>query len=175
MGNNTKNGILSINLKERGITLIALIITVIVLVILSAVGISAVYKSKIVEYATEGATEYAKESLKENRIMEGTEGLLDSTVQKIGDILSGNIPEAGTQVTKPTEWTSGNVTAVGDGAGNSVPLPKEFYYIGGDINTGIVISDRKEDTLESSGVEMRKSICLDTCKKCRNVKKNRIC
>ena len=41
--------------SEKGITLVALIITIIILVILSAVSIGVIYKSKIVDYAIEGA------------------------------------------------------------------------------------------------------------------------
>ena len=49
------------NQQERGITLIALIITIIVLVILAAVSISAVYNSNIINYAVNGAINYASE------------------------------------------------------------------------------------------------------------------
>ena len=28
---------------------------------------------------------------------------------------------------------------------NTIPIPKDFYYVGGNINTGIVISDNKDD------------------------------
>ena len=78
--------------SDRGITLVALIITIIILVILAAVSISAVYNSKIVDYAVNGATDYAGEAVKENEIMSGTESLIDSTVKKIEDILGGKTP-----------------------------------------------------------------------------------
>ncbi len=38
-----------------------------------------------------------------------------------------------------------NVYAVSDGQNNTIPIPKDFYYVGGNINTGIVISDNKDD------------------------------
>ena len=38
-----------------------------------------------------------------------------------------------------------NVYAVSDGQNNTIPIPKDFYYVGGNINSGIVISDNKED------------------------------
>ncbi len=78
--------------NDKGITLVALIITIIILVILAAVSISAVYNSKIVDYAVNGATGYAGEAVKENEIMSGTESLIDSTVKKIEDILGGKTP-----------------------------------------------------------------------------------
>ena len=56
----------------------------------------------------------------------------------------------GTEVLPPSRWTSDKVTAISDGSGNAIPLPDGFYYIGGDRNTGLVISDRQGDTLTSS-------------------------
>lgn len=73
---------------EKGITLVALIITIIVLVILAAVSIAAVYQSKIVNYAINGTYNYAQEGLKENRVIEGTESLLDSAVQALSSIFA---------------------------------------------------------------------------------------
>ncbi len=73
---------------ENGITLVALIITIIVLVILAAVSIAAVYQSKIVNYAINGSYNYATEALKENNIINGTESLLDSAVSALSSILA---------------------------------------------------------------------------------------
>jgi len=72
--------------KERGITLIALIVTLIILVILAAVAISAVYKTKIIEYAVNGAKDYSEEAIKENEILDKTANLLDSAVESIKDM-----------------------------------------------------------------------------------------
>ena len=49
---------------------------------------------------------------------------------------------AGTVVDKPSDWTSKNVTPIADGNAGTVPLPSGFYYVGGDISTGLVISDK---------------------------------
>ena len=56
----------------------------------------------------------------------------------------------GTEVKAPNTWTSDKVTPISDGSGNAIPLPNGFYYIGGDRNKGLVISDRQGDTLTSS-------------------------
>ncbi len=71
---------------EKGVTLVALIITIIILVILSAVSISAAYKSKIIDYAIEGAQKYATEGINENKVMEGTEELIESAINTIKEI-----------------------------------------------------------------------------------------
>ena len=76
--------------KERGITLVALILTVILLVILSAVGISVVYNSRIIEFAINGTMKYGQEGINENKVLEGTGNLLDSVVENIKDI--GKVP-----------------------------------------------------------------------------------
>ena len=73
-------------IKERGITLIALIVTLIILIILTAVTISVVYRTKIIEYAVNGAKDYSKEAIRENEILDKTANLLDSTVQSIKDM-----------------------------------------------------------------------------------------
>lgn len=73
---------------EKGITLVALIITIIVLVILAAVSIAAVYQSNIVKHAVNGATGYSNEAVRENAIVNKTESLLDSTLVEIKSILA---------------------------------------------------------------------------------------
>ena len=79
--------------NESGITLIALIITIIVLVILAAVSISAVYNSNLVGYATNGALNYAEEANRENEILGQTESIIQSAVNKINDITGGSSSE----------------------------------------------------------------------------------
>lgn len=74
-----------------------------------------------------------------------------------------NAATAGAQVKKPSTWTSQKVTAISDGKGGIVPLPDEYYYVGGDIDTGLVISDKAGDTMDASGTSMRKPVCVDTC------------
>jgi len=44
-------------------------VTLIILVILAAVAISAVYKTKIIEYAVNGAKDYSEEAIKENETL----------------------------------------------------------------------------------------------------------
>ena len=56
--------------KETGITLIALIITIIVLVIFAAVSIRAVYNMGIVDYAINGTQNYARAAVAENRMFD---------------------------------------------------------------------------------------------------------
>ena len=69
--------------KERGITLIALIITIIILVILAAVSIRAVTNMKIVDYAINGSQNYVAAGKNENKMLDDTASFLDNAVAKV--------------------------------------------------------------------------------------------
>ena len=73
---------------EKGITLVALIITIIVLVILAAVSITAAYQSGIIKYAVNGTTAYSQQAVNENGIMSKTESLVSDSLSSIYSILS---------------------------------------------------------------------------------------
>ena len=89
--------------------------------------------------------------------------------------LQPNTPEtkAGTPVEIPNEWYTNSPTlysmpelkeiekskrtasvyAVSDGKNNTIPIPVGFYYVGGNLSTGVVISDNKEDANKYKNVE----------------------
>ena len=50
---------------ESGITLVALIITIIILILLAAISISGLFKAKIINTATDAAIKYGQEQQKE--------------------------------------------------------------------------------------------------------------
>ena len=52
---------------------------------------------------------------------------------------------AGMVVITPNNWTTLQGKAISDGNGNAIPLPEDFYYVGGDLNSGLVISDNVND------------------------------
>ena len=53
--------------------------------------------------------------------------------------------EIGTVVVAKKNWNIETVTAISVGNGDTVPVPIGFYYVGGDLNTGVIISDNEED------------------------------
>ncbi len=58
--------------------------------------------------------------------------------------------EAGTRVQLEESWQGESqakttVYAISDGKENTIPIPKGFYYVGGTLETGIVISDSLSD------------------------------
>ena len=79
---------------EKGITLVALIITIIVLVILAAVTINAAFNSGIIDTAVNGAVNYADAQKKEQITFEDLDKNIQDIVNKIEDYnIGGNNPE----------------------------------------------------------------------------------
>lgn len=70
-----------------------------------------------------------------------------------GPVSAHNLPENTTEnpqnigsVVAPKEnWNIETVTPISVGNGETVPVPIGFYYVGGDLNTGVIISDEEED------------------------------
>ena len=145
------------NNRQKGITLIALVVTIVVLIILATVSILAVFGDNgIIARAQTAKDTHQKGKADETNT-------LDDYASYIGNYLDGKgggsggestNPTAGTTVAKPGTWTSSQVTPIADGNGGTVPLPSGFYYVGGDISTGLVISDKQGDTMDASGTSM---------------------
>lgn len=105
---------------EKGITLVALAITVVVLVILAGVAIrSIVGEDGLIEMAEGVASNLEKTEGQQQTIMD-------------------NVYNDMIQVANPTNpYVSKYV--------GRVPIPKGFYYVGGSEETGLVISDHDND------------------------------
>ena len=157
--NNVEAGVVS---AQRGITLIALIITIILMLILAGV----VLTLTIGENGLFSTAKYARE--KWNNSVEQENRELDELYAYInGENLPENTKDtdAGTLVAVPNKWktstpayvstTKGKevvsskkvstVQAVATGLGETVPVPLGFYYVGGKVDTGVVISDNIAD------------------------------
>lgn len=157
--------------STHAITLISLIVTIVILIILAGVVLTlTIGENGIFRIAREARDKYLTETEKEQ--------------QKLNELYAqlnrGNEPEntpeteAGTRVKLPSEWVTitpnyvntedGNIVkkmevssttyAISGGNGVTVPVPEGFYYVGGDINTGIVISDAKADGYETTKEDM---------------------
>ena len=80
--------------QEKGITLVALIITIIVLVILAAVTINAAFNSGIIDTAVNGAVNYADAQYKEQIAFDDLDGSIQDIVKKIEEYnIGGNNSE----------------------------------------------------------------------------------
>ena len=145
------------NNRQKGITLIALVVTIVVLIILATVSINIVLGDNgMIGRAQKARDSYSNSQKSEDEQMAV---LANEMAEYDEDGNSGEDdppanPPAGTTVTKPGTWTSTEVTPIADGNGGTVPLPNGFHYVGGDISTGLVISDKEGDTLDASGTSM---------------------
>jgi len=73
--------------SEKGITLVALIITIIILVILAAVSITAVTQTGLLDTATEGVGNYANEQKIEDEKMKSYADFANDKVKSIDALL----------------------------------------------------------------------------------------
>jgi len=69
--------------KEQGITLVALIITIIILIILATVSIKAVLDMNFVDLASNAVLNYAEAQAEEDKSMNDIDSFLQSTIKKI--------------------------------------------------------------------------------------------
>jgi len=63
---------------------------------------------------------------------------------------TSNPQTEGTIVRPKANWNIETVTGVSVGNGNTVPVPKGFYYVGGNLNTGVIISDEEADQYDGT-------------------------
>ena len=134
--------------RQKGITLIALVVTIVVLIILATVSILAVFGDNgIIARAQTAKDTHEKGKADETNT-------LDDYASYIGNYLDGKGGSSGGNIDKDTGWDLDKVTIIDGGNGTKVPLPNGFYYVGGDISTGLVISDKQGDTMTASGTSM---------------------
>ncbi len=174
----------------RGITLIALVVTIVVLLILAGTSISMLAgEDGIIEQAQRAKkeTEIGEEKEKIDLAISGAASRNDSgivteenLIKELDNLIgagmytlegegpytvkfnksgrsytieaSVNVSKAGEEVRKPSDknWDETKVTPIADGEGNTIPVPKGFYYAGGTKDTGFVISDVPNDNLDNT-------------------------
>ena len=136
--------------ERRGVTLIALVITIIVLLILAGVTIAMLTgENGIISKAMQAKTK--TEDSKETE---------EAGLKKIENYINGKSAEAGVVIQDlksiKSDGTEGEVIGkkISDGAGGVVPVPEGFYYVGGTVKSGAVISDSKDDENKFKGQEV---------------------
>ena len=158
---------------SKGITLIALVITIIVLLILAGVTIATLTGDNGILTKAQEASEKTKQANAEEQVQlavvgsMGTDGILNlenlnKELEQIGAYYNGNpISTAGNKIEEgdlPVTVTldgqevtigqSGNVAVGGkikEYTDEGVPIPNGFYYVGGTKESGVVISDKPAD------------------------------
>ena len=103
------------NKQERGITLIALVVTIVVLLILAGVSISLVINNNgVISKAKEAKNQYAEAQTNDEKQLEETSDWIDEMEKGIEKV-------------------------------DGVPIPDGYYYVGGTKAKGLVISDKEAD------------------------------
>ena len=118
--------------QERGITLIALVVTIVVLLILAGVSISLVLNNNgVISKAKDAKNQYAGAQTNEEKHFNEVTDWIDT---KVGDTAGGG---------------NSNYNPADDG----VPIPDGYYYVGGTKAKGLVISDAEADNEKYKGQE----------------------
>jgi type II secretory pathway pseudopilin PulG len=134
--------------KERGITLIALVITIIILIILATVTITLVFgEGGLIQRAQEGKTLTEQAQKDEQDELKGAEKFINGILAGTG---TTNPPEETTPIeeAKPNPSEDGpkfeDTTTITDDLDNSVKIPGGFHLdkdSGTKVEEGIVIED----------------------------------
>ena len=119
--------------QEKGITLIALVVTIVVLLILAGVSISLVLNNNgVISKAKDARDKYAEAQTNDEKQLNEVSDWIKETV---GD-------------------TTGGGSAGGSGSTvDGVPIPEGYYYVGGTKAKGLVISDNVADKELDKGKE----------------------
>ena len=131
------------NKQERGITLVALVVTIVVLLILAGISLNLVLgKNGIITKAQEARDKTEQARINTEKSINSLEQELSDYVNKIGTGNGGN---------------SGGGSSGGsvdyDPAADGVTIPEGYYYVGGTKAKGIVISDNVADKELDKGKE----------------------
>ena len=115
--------------QEKGITLIALVVTIVVLLILAGVSISLVLNNNgVISKAKDAKNQYTEAQTNDEKQLNEVSDWIDT---KVGDTTGG-----------------GSVTKI-----DGVPIPEGYYYVGGTKAKGLVISDNVADKELDKGKE----------------------
>ena len=114
--------------KEKGITLVALVVTIVVLIILATVSISAIFDDNgIIKQAQKAKSTTANSTVMEEKEME-------QMLQEYNNSMAEpTYPAAGTEVEKPSNWTSIEVTPIA----NESDLTRTDFDSDGQPTTGL--------------------------------------
>ena len=119
------------NIQERGITLIALVVTIVVLLILAGVSISLVLNNNgVISKSKDARDQYAGAQTNEYKQFNEVTDWIDT---KVGDTTGGS-----------SDY---------DPASDGVTIPDGYYYVGGTKDSGLVISDNEADKELDKGKE----------------------
>ena len=128
--------------KNKGITLVALVITIIILLILAGISISALTNTGIFQKAKDAKQKSANAELDQNT-------KLDSYEEEISNYLPPDVKQA---IKKGKPLSTDKNTEIADEKGNKIVIPAGFKVTGDatTVDKGIVIEDATETATKGS-------------------------
>ena len=127
------------NIQDKGITLVALVITIVILIILAVVAINFAFGDNGLISQAERARDYQANA-------DATDSsLLNDATEYIDGIIGGNGGSGDDQTDNPREV-------------EGVTIPEGFYYVGGSKTDGIVISDNESDLGKGTSHEVAQTL-----------------
>ena len=137
--------------KDIAIFIAIIIVAILGIVLISNIVSTRKYLAKIID----NAKEETEKALISNGLAVYTKDVEQNDLQPLSN---ENLPEnttenqqdVGTIVAPKENWNIETVIAISVGNGDTVPVPIGFYYVGGDLNTGVIISDNKEDQYDGT-------------------------
>ncbi len=138
--------------RNKGITLIALVVTIIVLLILAGISIMMLAgQNGILNRAAEAKEKTGAAQEEEKEKMQSYENTINKYISNYSEE-NNNLPEsavgqpAGTAIKNPNSYgTNSNAQATADGEGKYFAKPKDAEYITGTVNTGVVVKIKKSE------------------------------
>ena len=113
--------------RQKGITLIALVITIVILIILATISINFVFNGGLIDRAEQARDYYQNDTEYTDESISNLTGYIDGLINGVEGGAGGS--------------GAGEGTTTEDG----VPIPARFYYVGGTKEEGVVISDDPAD------------------------------
>ena len=167
-------------MKNKGITLIALVITIVIMIILTGITISLVFNSGFMGSITNGVDNYKQAQNKENNVLNDIDDFLNK--------ISGNIEIV--TVTKAVKGLSKlDFSNAEDFSGNIIKItPDDLSNLGIDSNSNYYVNCYTGEVYDISGktlngityhtlqeyIQISNSSSLDTTKELLNVKQSKI-
>ena len=126
--------------KNKGITLIALIITIIVMLILVAVSVNILIKSNLIGIAEKAGDKYKTVSEEENSEIIEFDGKKYNSIEDYLNKKPASTIKIKMEVTHEDTAVTADGTKI-KSIEHGVPIPVGYKYVEGEKNTGVVIED----------------------------------
>ncbi len=133
--------------NEGGITLIALVVTIIIMLVLAGVTLNlALEDGGLINTAKKGIEEHDKASQKEKEELTGAAGMIQNLIDGVNGGTTQPTEDDTPLVSTVTDTNHEDNKEVKDSLGNPLVIPSGFKYVTGEnVEDGIVIEDANQN------------------------------